>query len=176
MAIYKEDIIDINMDTGNVYRSFAHRRLGEWDEKGDVFGVRLLKHGQEVSLRNVSGAGLFKRADGVTVDVPFSKRGNIAFVTLPKTCYAVTGGFELSIKLTTAANATTVRIVDGTVTKTSFGGQIDPQSGDYIPDMEGLQDLLDEINGILETISQYDIQAVQINGTRYRIEITEPEV
>ena len=172
MAIYKEDIADIEISTGNIHRTFMHHAIGEWDDNGDVFGVRLFKDGEAVSLSGLSCVGYFEKPDGTTVVIEGNKRDQkIAYVQLPQTCYAVTGTFKLTIKLTTANSAVTVRIVDGTIVRTAEGGMVDP--GSLIPDMSGLDDLLLDINDVLATISAYSIEAVQISGTRYRIEVEE---
>ena len=174
MAVYKEDIVDIDLDAGSVHRSFSNHMLGEWDDQGDVFGVRLFRNRQEVLLTGLSCAGYFEKPDGTTVAISGNKIDQkIAYVQLPKTCYATPGAFKLTIKLTTANSAATVRIVDGTVVRTAIGSMVDP--GSLIPDMTGLASLLTEINGVLDTISQYGISAELISGTRYRIEITEAE-
>ena len=174
MAVYKRDIIDIELERGTVHRSFANRTVGEWDELGDVFGVRLHRNGQEVPLDMVTCTGYFERPDGSTVVILGDRDGSLAWVQLPKTCYAITGQFKLTIKVTLDDVTATVRIVDGTVVNTAVGDMIDP--GSIVPDMEGLEDILGELELLIERLESFTITANLITGTRYRIEIDKGSV
>lgn len=173
MAVCKEDIIDINLETGNTHRSYTHHILGEFDEAGDVFGVRLIKGGRIADLTGVSCTGLFEKPDGTTEPILGYIEKGAGCVKLPADCYSEVGAFKLTIKLVSLGEVVTARIVDGTIVDTSDGPLIDPTTGTAIPDMEGLEDLLETLEGILAEIAQYNMEAVQITGTRYRIEITE---
>lgn len=182
MAIFegfkgREDIIDIDMETGTVHRSFSNRRLGENDLMGDLFGVRLIKNGEPMELTGATVSGLFIRADGDTVPFEGDKFENtIAYVILPAGCYVVPGQFQLSIIIATQSTQATVRIIDGTVVQTAKGSAIDPGTGDVIPDMEGLNALLTQLQNALLALSEYYIETTQISGTRYRLDVGLPEV
>lgn len=147
MANYREDIVNIELSTGLIHRNFMNKSIGEGDKKADRFGVRAYRNGVP---ENLSGtvSGLFVRADGVTVTVTDGYvSGNLAYVTLPDTCYAVEGYFTLAIKATTANDVTTLRIVDGMVSRTSTDANVDP--GTVLPSIRQLQA---EIDGLLATI------------------------
>ena len=147
MANYREDIVNIDLECGNIHRSFLKKSIGEGDKKADRFGVRVFRNGEEVTLSGTC-SGLFVRSDGGTVTVTDAAvSGNTAYVILPEACYAVEGYFCLAIKLTTANDITTLRIVDGVVSRTSTDKIVDP--GTVMPSIE---DLLDAIETAVESI------------------------
>lgn len=155
MANYREDIANIELSTGMIHRSFMKKSIGEGDKKADRFGVRAYRNGVPEILSGTC-SGLFIRADGATVPVSDGYvSGNLAYVTLPDTCYAVEGYFCLSIKLTTANDITTLRIVDGMVSRTSTDVGVDP--GTIIPNIE---DLIEAIDEAVESIPE-DYSALQ---------------
>ena len=142
MANYREDIVNIELSTGLIHRSFLKKSIGEGDKKADRFGVRAYRNGVPENLSGTC-SGLFIRADGATVPVSDGYvSGNLAYVTLPETCYAVEGYFSLAIKVTTANDITTLRIVDGMVSRTSTDVAADP--GTIIPSIEALIEAIDE--------------------------------
>lgn len=136
MAIYNEDIIDVELTGGNIYRSFMNKTIGEGDINANRFGVRVLRKGIPVDLTGCTCTGYFIRADGGTIPINGTVSGNTAYVTLIDTCYAVDGQFALAIKLTGESVTGTVRIVDGVVANTMTGTPIDP--GTIIPSIETL--------------------------------------
>ena len=169
MAIYREDIIDVELETGTVHRSFANRSVGEGDINGNRFGVRILRNGEEVNLSGVTVIGYFIRANGTTEVISGSRSGSMCWVELPQACYAVDGNFTLSIKLTDGTVTMTARIVDGTVVNTVIGSIIDP--GSVIPDLASFTALVERAEAAAETIEAYSISAVNLTGTRYRIDV-----
>ncbi len=136
MAIYREDIVDIELTSGTVHRTFLNHALGSADNAANRFGVRLFRDGVP---ENVGGNcyGMFIRADGTTVPITngtvFS---NVAYITLPAACYAVEGQFSLAIKSYGSGVTGTLRIVDGTVNRTSTDATVDP--GTIVPSIEDL--------------------------------------
>lgn len=140
MAIYREDIVDIELKSGNIHRSFLNHAIGAGDDMANRFGVRVSRDKIPETLSG-SCVGYFIRADGATVVISDGViSGNKAYVTLPEACYAVEGQFCLAIKLQGNDDTVTMRIVDGTVNRTSTDTIVDP--GTIIPSVE---DLIDEI-------------------------------
>lgn len=136
MANYKEDIINIELENGTLHRSFLHHSIGEGDAKANRYGVRVFRNKEPVALGG-SCRGFFIRADGATVTIPDGVvTGNVAYVTLPETCYAVEGVFSLAIKVINGSETVTMRIVDGVVSRTSSGSAVDP--GTIIPSVEAM--------------------------------------
>ena len=136
MANYREDIVNIDLECGTLHRSFLKHSIGEGDALANRFGVRVFRGKDPVQLTG-GCSGLFIRADGVTVVISVGTiNGNVAYVTLPSTCYAVEGVFCLAIKVTTGTEAVTLRIVDGMVCRTSTDSYVDP--GTVIPSIEAL--------------------------------------
>ena len=135
MANYREDIVNIELSSGTVTRSELNHTLGGGDYAADRFGVRAYRNS---SPENLTGtiSGYFIRADGYTVPIASgSVSGNKAYITLPAACYEVEGKFTLSIKLTGNGVNGTVRIVDGTVMRTSTAAAA---STTLIPSVESL--------------------------------------
>ena len=161
MAVYKENIIDIDLESGSVHRSFTNR-----------FGFRCFRNGQPVSLVGSTVIGHFIRADGNTIQINGGAVTDYtAFVTLPASCYAVEGQFTLAIKLSGGGVTGTIRMVDGTVINTTNGAIIDP--GSVIPDLTAYLDAVDDAIQAEETILGFTVEAVQIENTDdYSIVVT----
>ena len=86
--MYKEDYVDLNIVNGtSIIRSYVNKHIGEGDELGDVFGVRVYRNGTPVSMSEVSVWGWFIRPDGNTVIIQGEKNGNSVWVKLPEACY-----------------------------------------------------------------------------------------
>ena len=147
MAIYHEDIANIELSSGQIFRSFMNHTIGSGDDMANRFGVRVFRDGEP---ENIGGTcvGLFIRADGTTVTISSGVvSGNVAYVTLPEACYAVEGQFSLAIKCQGSGVTGTLRIVDGVVSRTSTSAVVDP--GTLVPSIE---DLIDAIEDAVETI------------------------
>ena len=142
MAIYKEDIVNIELSTGKIFRSFLPTTIGAGDDIANRFGVRAFRDGVAESIGG-SCFGLFIRADGTTVAISNGVvSGNLAYVTLPEACYAVEGQFALAIKCQGGGVTGTLRIVDGVVSRTSTSATVDP--GTVIPSIEDLIEAIDD--------------------------------
>lgn len=171
MAI-REDVIDFDVRTGTISRSFSGRILGEGDEKGDLFGVRISRDGEPVDLSGLTTIGYFQRADGTTMLINGYRTGNFVYVILPDSAYAVPGVFQLAIKVTGDGTTSTVRIVDGTIVDTITGAIVDP--GGVIPDLDDYAALVERAEDASEAIEGLVITSTQITGTRYRTVVTTP--
>ena len=170
MAIYREDIVDIELESGTVFRSFMNKSIGEGDVKGNRFGFRCFRNGVPVSLTGVSVIGHFLRADGNTVQLTGTVDGNTAFVRLLASCYAVEGQFTLVIKLSGGGVTGTIRMVDGTVVNTTNGAVIDP--GSVIPDLTDYLAVVEDAEEAAETVYGFSVTTELISGTDYRIIVT----
>ena len=167
MAIYREDIVDIELESGTVFRSFMNKSIGEGDENANRFGFRCLRNGQPVSLAGTVVLGHFTRADGNTVELTGTASGSVAYVTLPATCYAVEGQFTLSIKLSGGGVTGTIRMVDGTVVNTTDGAVIDP--GSVIPDLTDYLAVVEDAEEAAARMLTISVTTELISGTDYRI-------
>lgn len=145
--MYKTDIVAIDIAKDKIYRSFAPIIIGEGDTYGDRFGVEVYNDGAAYSLSDMTCVGYFIRSTGDTVTLSGGSAsgitGNVAWVTLPQTCYAKEGSFTLAIKVTGNGATTTLRIVDGVVARTTTDSIVDP--GNTIP---SLSDLLAQIDAM----------------------------
>lgn len=163
MALYNEDIVNIELTSGTIHRTFLSKTIGLGDVKANRYGVRVLRNGQPVSLANTTCAGYFIRSTGETIPIPdgvVDTANSVAYVTLPATCYAVEGVFRLGIKVSGAQVTGTVRIVDGVVCNLDTGTYVDP--GTILPD---IQDLIDEIEAAVASIpADYSILSAAVGN------------
>lgn len=147
MANYKEDIQNVELENGTVCRSFLNHAIGAGDERGNRFGVRVFRNGQPKDIDG-SVVGYFVRSDGATVAINDGVvNGNEAYITLPDTCYTVEGNFTLTIKSVHGSETVTLRIIDGTVYRTTTETAVDP--GTIIPSVE---DLIEAIEDAVDSI------------------------
>ena len=170
MAIYREDIEDIELESGTVFRSFANKAIGGGDYAGNRYGVRLLNNGEPVSMIGAACTGYFIRADGITLVINGSISNGIAFVELPAAAYSVGGNFTLAVKVAATGIAETMRIVDGTVVLTTTGTVNDPSS--EVPSLEQLNAVIADAEAAADAIGNLSVAATQISGTRYKIAVT----
>lgn len=135
MAIYHEDLADIELTGGNIHRSFMNHTIGSGDAMANRFGVRLFRDGEAVSAEDCAVTGLFVAPNGTAYAITETNYegstgtdGNRAWVQLPGICYAEDGPFTLAIKLTGGTVEGTMRIVDGMVCNTGEAGAVVPTS------------------------------------------------
>lgn len=128
MAVFKNDIVNINLETGNIFRSFLNHSIGFKDGDADRFGIRAFRDGEPVDLTGASCQAVFMAPNGVNIALTSygTVSGNVAYVTLPQACYDVEGQFCLAIKLISNGVTSTVRIVDGVVERTGASGAVAP--------------------------------------------------
>lgn len=170
----KNDIVDVNLNSGTVFRSFANVVLGEGDEDAVVFGARLFRDGEPVHVAGMAAVGYFVRADGVTEVLSDEAlcTGNVVQVTVPAACYAVEGNYTLSIKLIGTGFSSTVRMVDGTVVSTTNGALADP--GSVIPDLSDLEEAVEDAETAADIVAGVNVYAQQISGDEYRVIVNGP--
>ena len=128
MAIYKQNIVDIDLNKGTIYREYLSYSIGSGDKDADRFGMRVFRDGSPIDLASVSCQAIFKDARGNNIALTShgTISGNVAFVTLPQACYNYEGQFCLAIKLVGGGVTGTMRIVDGMVDNTHTGGAVAP--------------------------------------------------
>ena len=128
MAIYKEDFVNIDLNNGNIFRSFLTKTIGEGDILADRFGVHVFRNGEEVDMAGSTCNGYFIRSDRATVPITGVVNGARAYVDLPSVCYEIEGHFTLAIKVIGTGITGTMRIVDGMVDNTNTSGAVAPTS------------------------------------------------
>lgn len=170
MNIQNANIIDIELDSGTVHRSFCDKVICEGDNNANIYGFRCLRQNEPVSLAGCTCMGYFVKPDKTTVLIEGITDGNTAYVTLPDTCYAVVGQFSLAIKLYGGNVSGTIRIVDGTVTDTTTDSVIDP--GGVLPDLEELLAVIGRAEDAAAAIESFVIDTEQISGDDYRLIIS----
>ena len=167
MAVYHEDVVNIDLGNGTTHRNFMNHTIGEGDENANRYGARLFKGNEPVSLAGYTAVGYFVRADQTTVVILGVVTGNEVYVILPEECYAVEGNFALVIKIIGGTYAGTMRIIDGTVVNTSTGGIVDP--GGIIPDIDELLAVIGRAEAAVADISKFIVTEELISGTDYRL-------
>lgn len=170
MAVYREDIINIDLESGTLFRNFMNHSIGEGDDDGNRFGVRVYRNGAAVSLSNCTVAGYFIRSDGQTIIAPGTISGNKAYVTLPDTCYAKEGNFTLAIRITGGGVTGTMRIVDGTVVNTTTTEIVDPSG--TVPDIDALMAVIERAEDAAEAIADFSVSVTLNSGTDYTLVIS----
>ena len=128
MSIKKKDIVNINLNTGNIYRSFLNHSIGAADSEADCFGIRVFRDNEPVDLSGCSCYGYFRNNNGenIAITAAGTVDGNVAYITLPQACYNYEGQFCLAIKLIGGGVTGTMRIIDGMVDNTHTGSAIAP--------------------------------------------------
>ena len=160
MAVYKEDLVNIELTNGTIHRSFMNKSIGSGDIDANRFGVRVLRDGEEVNLTGVSCFGYFRNAEGTNIALTNygTVSGNTAYVTLPQACYAVEGRFTLSIKLIGGGVTGTMRIVDGMVDNTNTGSPVAPTA-----DIPSYTEILAVYDQMVEAVEDYSETVAEQN-------------
>lgn len=153
MAIYRQDLVDVELTSGSINRSFLIHSIGSADAAANRFGVKVFRNGEPVDLTGVSCLGFFRDARGNNIALSGYGQimGNIAFVTLPQACYNYPGKFTLSIKLVGGGVTGTMRIVDGVVDNTNTGSAVAPTGS-----VPTYQEILAAYDEMAEMIEEYN--------------------
>lgn len=173
MPLYHADIIDIDLNSGTVHRSFAQKVIGEGDKNANRFGVRLWRNGEPVNIGGSTCMGFFIRhSHGNTITINGGLfNGQEAYVTLPESCYVYDGAFTLVIKLVGGNVTGTMRIVDGTIADSMIGSPIDP--GGQIPDLTELLAVIGRAEAAADVIAGFDVHTELISGENYAVVIND---
>ena len=166
----RTDLVDVELKSGSVFRSFLNRNIGEGDVYGNRYGVRIFDNGEPVDMTGAACVGYFIRADGVTLVIAGETTDGVASVLLPPACYAVEGSFTLAIKVSGTGFSGTMRIIDGTVCNTTTGQINDPSS--EIPDPTDYETKVARAEAAAAAMNNLRIVATQISGTRYKLAVT----
>lgn len=153
MAIYRQDLVDVELTSGSINRSFLIHSIGSADAAANRFGVKVFRNGEPVDLTGVTCLGFFRDARGNNIALSGygTIMGNIAFVTLPQACYNYPGKFTLSIKLVGGGVTGTMRIVDGVVDNTNTGSAVAPTGS-----VPTYQEILAAYDEMAEMIEEYN--------------------
>lgn len=145
------DIVDIDLDAGNIHRSFLKHSIGKGDSGANVFGIRVLRAGVAVALVGAACQGFFRNPVGENIALTShgTVSGNTAYVTLPQACYNYEGNFSLAIKLIGNGVTGTMRIVDGMVDNTNTGGAVAPTGA--VPTYQEVLALFNDVKDIDDT-------------------------
>lgn len=160
MAIYREDLIDIELESGTLYRSFLNHAIGKGDRMENRFGVRLFRDGEPQIIGNGSCEGFFMAPNGQNILISGSSltyaNGNIAWVQLPQACYNYEGQFTLAIKLIDNDVTGTMRIVDGVVNNTGTDSAVAPV--ETVPTYQEILAVYNQMLAEKDYAVRYDIQ------------------
>ena len=195
MAVYREDLADIELESGTLHRSFLNRAIGKGDNLANRFGVRLFRNGEPVNVSLASCQGIFMAPNGQNILISGSSltgvSGNTAWVQLPQACYNVEGQFALAIKVIGDGVTGTMRIVDGTVDNTGTDGAVAPTG--TVPTYQEVLAVYDQMLAAKAGSVRYDIdqdltkaqrtqardnigmvliEFVQIDGNEYTMDVS----
>ena len=151
--IRKHDYVDIELDSGNIHRSWMTHSIGKNDALANAFGVRVFRGGFPADLEGAVCEGFFRNAEGTNILITETAgiEGNIAYVALPQACYNVEGQFCLAIKLIGGGVTGTMRIVDGMVDNTNTSSPVAPT--ETVPTY---QEILAVYAEMQEAVDDYD--------------------
>ena len=181
MALYKEDIIDIELESGSIHRSWMNHAIGLGDVKANRFGVRIFRNGEAVNIGSGTCQGFFMRPDGTNLQIQGSTYtgvdGNLAWVQLPQDAYAFQGQFCLAIKLIGGGITGTMRIIDGMVDNTGTTGAVSPTS--TVPTSQEIIAAYNNAVAVIDNSVRHDIDqsltAAQKTRARTNIEAASQE-
>lgn len=144
MAHYREDIVDIELETGSVFRSFMNKTIGTGDSKANRYGVRLFRGGEPVDVSGYACEGFFRDSHGNNILISNGVTSeNVAYVTLPQACYNYEGQFTLAIKVVGGDVTGTMRIIDGVVDNTNCDNTVAPTGS--VPTYQEIIAMYDEM-------------------------------
>ena len=158
MAIYHQDIVDIELNGGSLHRSFLNHSIGLADAAANRFGVRVFRDGVAETLSGVTCQGFFRNANGENIALTSygTIDGNVAYVTLPQACYNVEGMFTLAIKLVGGGVTGTMRIIDGMVDNTNTGSAVAPTGS-----VPTYQEVLSVYEQMQAAVTNYDAKVTE---------------
>lgn len=170
MAIYRNDIVDIDLESGSLHRCFLNHSIGEGDAEGNRYGVRVFRNKAAVDLTGCSVIGYFIRADKATSIITGVASGNTAYVSLPQECYAKEGVFSLAIQLIGGGVTGTMRIIDGSVINTTTDAIIDP--GGVVPDLDELMAVIERAEDAADDIADLSVGVLLNSGEDYTLVVS----
>ena len=161
MAIYHQDIADIELNSGSLHRSFLNHSIGLGDAAANRFGVRVFRDGAAETLSGVTCQAFFRNANGENIALTSygTIDGNVAYVTLPQACYNIEGMFTLAIKLVGGGVTGTMRIIDGMVDNTNTGSAVAPTGS-----VPTYQEVLSVYEQMQAALSNYDAKVTEQDG------------
>lgn len=177
--VYHNNIIDIDLESGTLFRSFLNHTIGSGDNNANWYGVRVFRKGEPIALSGCSVQGLFMPASGSAILISDGTHtwvsGNEAAVLLPQACYNVKGRFTLTIKIigTNSYSITdTVRIIDGVVADTYSENPVAPTAA--VPTYQEVLAVYDQMVAAKEGSVRFDVDqtltAAQMTQARDNIE------
>jgi UDP-2,3-diacylglucosamine pyrophosphatase LpxH len=164
-AIYKEDVVDIDLNTGNIHRSFLKHSIGTADSAANHFGIRVFRNGEPVNIEGSTVQGYFcdPRGNNIAITSGNIISGNKAVVVLPQACYNYEGQFCLAIKLVGNGVTGTMRIVDGMVDNSNSGGAVAPTG--TVPTYQEVLAVYDQMVAAKSGSVRFDITQ-ELNSTQ----------
>ena len=126
-SVVKRNIVKIDLDSGNIRRSWINHSIGLSDNLGDAFGVELYRAGVPVNLGGATIMGYFHDPWGNNIvinggDITY----NLAVIYLPQACYNHEGQFTLALKIITDRETSSMVIFDGMIDNTNTGSAVAP--------------------------------------------------
>lgn len=175
------NIVDIELNSGNLHRSWLNHSIGTGDAKANCFGVRLFRDGEAVSLTGGSVQGFFRNSHGENIAITSGNKisGNVAYVVLPQACYNYEGQFTLAIKVINSSTGVTgtMRIVDGVVNNTNTGNAVAPTG--TVPTYQEVLSVYNEMVAAKEGSVRFDeaqsLTAAQKKQARSNIDVASED-
>ena len=165
-AIYRENIVDIDLKKGTIYRDFCPYTIGSGDNNANRFGIRVFRDHEAVDLSGASCQGFFRNShdENIALTSYGTVDGNVAYITLPQACYNYDGQYCLSIKLIGGGVTGTMRIIDGMVDNTGVDNAIAPTGS--VPTYQEILALYDEMETATEAAEASVNKSVRYDTTQ----------
>ena len=121
----------------------AQEPLFTGDKAAHTLSLTITDGASAFPLEGYTLRGYFLRSDGDTVFLTGSTASNTATLTLPESCYAVSGAFTLVVKAASKDQVRTLLAVSGNVLDSTTDSVIDP--GNAIPSLSELLAQIDKM-------------------------------
>lgn len=142
------------------------RLFAESDQSAHLFEVHVMDGAHAVSLDGAAVTGYFIRPDDATVTIQGSASGNVAYLTLPASCYRYAGHFSLIIKVSANDVSTAIFWGDGMITRSTSDILLDPENvvpnlDQLLAQIEAIKQATTNANSALQRAEQAQATAAQ---------------
>ena len=156
-------------------------QLMKGDRRANTVIVRVIDGGSPVDLSGATATGSFiAPPEGAEIPLTGTVSGNEARVTLADECYAVSGCFEMSVKLAVGDTARTMLSITGDVLRKGSGavinvGGVIPSVEDIIAQYQKMLEVTERTQAAADRVEQMQIDASGLAGDANKLGGKVPE-
>jgi hypothetical protein len=145
------------------------------DKNAHRFHVTLERNGCAIDACEISATGYMVRADKQTVIWDAQVNGCDIYLTMPASCYAVTGRFRLLLRVTSGDTVETALWVEGSIRESATDIIVDPDN--ILPNLEELLAQIDDLKSITaearETVEVLNTASIVSTGSGALVNVTD---